>query len=279
MRAVFAVLLAAAASGLYALSSSVQALEARRTPPSTALRASLIARLVRQPLWLAGTAAGLVAWVLQAGALSLGSVALVQPSLGLGLVVLLLLAVAILGERVGERELGGVLAIAAAVALLGWAAPHATGRYTAAGAWVAGAGTVAFAAMPAILRRAGLAGGLATSVAAGLGFAWLGLATSFFDASFADRHWIATVLWGLGVVATSWGAVLAEMTSLQTWPATRAVPIAFGLEMIVPAVLDPILTVAAPPHPVAFAIALAVAGGGAFVLGSSPAVARAVEQR
>jgi drug/metabolite transporter (DMT)-like permease len=276
VRAVFAVLLAAAASGLYALSSSVQALEARRTPPETALRASLIARLVRRPIWIAGALAGLVAWLLQAGALSLGSVGLVQPSLGLGLVVLLVLAVAMLGERVGAREAGGVLAIAAAVTALGWAAPHATGRYTAAGAWVAGIGTVAFAAAPELLRRTGLASGLPTSVAAGLGWAWLGLATSFFDLSLADRHWVDAVSWGLGVVATSWGALLAEMTSLQTWPATRAVPIAFGLEMIVPAVLDPVLAQAAPPHPFAFGVALAVAGAGAFSLGSSPAVARAV---
>lgn len=276
MHAVFAVLLAMGASGLYAISSSLQAIEARRTPRSAALRASLIARLVRRPVWLAGSAAGLVAWPMQAGALALGSVGLVQPSMGFGLVVLLLFAAAVLRERIGSRELAGVLTIAAAIVLLGWAAPHKTGSYSSEGALAVFAGAIAFGGAPALLRRTGMASGLPTSIAAGLGWAWLGLATSFVDLSLAERHWVDALLWGVAVAATSWGALLAEMTSLQTWPATRAVPIVFGLEMIVPAMLDPILAQDAPPHPVAFALALVVAGGGAFVLGSSPAVARAV---
>ena len=65
------------------------------------------------------------------------------------------------------------------------------------------------------------------------------------------------------------------MTALQTWPATRAVPIAFGLEMLVPAALAAALTHATPPHPIAFGVALAVATTGAVLLGGSRAVARA----
>jgi len=278
MGAVFAVLLAMGAAALYAVSSSVQALEARRTPRSTALRVSLIVRLVRRPVWLAGAAAGTIAWPMQAGALALGSVGLVQPSLGFGLIVLLVLGATLLHERLGARELGGVLAIAAAIVVLGWAAPHETGRYSSAGALVVVTGAIAFAAAPALLRHLDLAAGLPTSIAAGLGWAWLGLATSLLDVSIANHHWLDAFLWALAVGATSWAALLAEMTSLQTWPATRAVPIAFGLEMIVPAVLDPILAQAPPPHPFAFGAALVVAAGGALVLGTSPVVARAVER-
>ncbi len=101
MRVGAALLLAFISSALYALSSSLQALEARRTPQSTALRASLLTRLVRRPIWLAGTAASLAAWPMQAAALAFGSVALVQPALGFGLIVLLLLGVTMLHERVG----------------------------------------------------------------------------------------------------------------------------------------------------------------------------------
>src|ERR1700759_800848 len=126
MRTVLAVVLAFAAASLYALSTSLQALEARRTPTSTALRAGLIARLVRRPLWLGGAAAGVAAWPMQAVALALGSVALVQPAQGFGLIVLLALGVVVLHERIGPRELGGVCAIALAVAVLGWAAPAET---------------------------------------------------------------------------------------------------------------------------------------------------------
>src|SRR5581483_478863 len=100
MRSAIAIILAFATAALYALSTSLQALEARRTPQSTALRASLVARLARRPLWLAGTAAGILAWPMQAAALALGSVALVQPALGFGLVVLLVLGVVVLHEHV-----------------------------------------------------------------------------------------------------------------------------------------------------------------------------------
>src|SRR4051795_5679248 len=136
MRVVLAVFLAAATAALYALATSLQALEARRVPTTASLRASLIAKLLRRPLWLAGTAAGVLAWPLQALALSVGSVALVQPAMGFGLVVLLVLGVTVLHERVGMREVVGVLAIGTAVAVEGWAAPAETGDFTTAGTWL-----------------------------------------------------------------------------------------------------------------------------------------------
>ena len=275
MRPVIAVLLAIATATLYALSTSVQAIEARRTSRTTALRASLLARLARRPLWLAGAAAGVVAWPMQAAALAVGSVALVQPALGFGLVVLLLLGVLVLGEHVGRRELAGVSAIVAAVAVLAWAAPSETGTFTSGGTWAVGIVAVLLAPAPYVLRAARLSGGLPTSIAAGLGWAWVGLVTSLVDVSLADRRWLAAVGWAVLVGLLSFGTLIAEMTSLQSWPATRAVPIAFGLEMLVPAMLAPGLTHAAPPHPVAFGLGLAVAFAGAVLLGGSRAVATA----
>src|SRR5437868_11961180 len=128
-----AILLAGTASSLYALSTSLQALEARREPTSDSLRASLLKKLVRRPLWLAGAAAGVVAWPLQAIALSLASVAIVQPALGLGLIVLLVLGVQLLHEHVGAREIGGAVLIAGAIGVIGWAAPAHTPAFTRGG--------------------------------------------------------------------------------------------------------------------------------------------------
>jgi drug/metabolite transporter (DMT)-like permease len=275
MRTFLAVVLAAVAASLYAVSTSLQALVARHAPKSEALSANLIKRLVRHPLWLAGTAAGLLAWPLQAVALSLGSVTLVQPALGFGLVVLLVLGVRVLHETIGARELAGVLAISAGVAVLGWAGPSQTGSFTTAGAWVTGVALVVVAPTPYVLRRLGRAGGLPTSVAAGLGWACLGLGTALLDAAIADRNLLAAVGWAAACGAATWGALLAEMTSLQMWAATRAIPVAFGLEMAVPAALAPFLTQRHPPHPVAFGLGLALACAGAVALGTSRAVARA----
>jgi hypothetical protein len=278
VRALIAVCLATVASSLYALSAALQALEARDAPPESALRASLLVGLVRRRTWLIGGAVGVVGFGLQAGALALASVSLVQPALGLGLVVLLVLGVRVLGESVGVREIGGGLAIAVAVAVLGWAAPSETGAFTTGGTWAAAAGIVVVAVLPYLLRAAHRAGGLETSIAAGLAWAWFGLGTALIDAALADRHFTVAILWGLGVAVAGWSALLAEQTALLAWPATRAIPVAFGLEMVVPAAAAPFLTQGGfgPLHGVPFVLALAVACAGAAALGSSRSVARAV---
>jgi drug/metabolite transporter (DMT)-like permease len=275
MRVFVAILLGGLTSSLYALSTSLQALEARRAPAETALRASLLEGLVRSRLWLAGTAAGLIAWPLQAIALSLASVAIVQPALGLGLIVLLALGTRLLHERIGVREIGGAAAIAGAIAVLGWAAPPETGSFTASGKVVVVALLVVAAVGPYLLRALGRADGLPTSVAAGVAWAAVGLATALIDAAIADRHWLVALAWGMGAAAAGWSGLLSEMTALQTWPATRSIPVVFGLEMSLPAALAPILTQTRPGHVAAFIVALVVALSGAVLLGSSRAVARA----
>ena len=273
MRVFVAILLGGLTSSLYALSTSVQALEARRSPVETALRASLLEGLVRRPLWIAGTAAGLIAWPLQAVALSLASVAIVQPALGLGLIVLLALGAHLLHERIGVREIAGAAAITGAIAVLGWAAPSNTGAFTTGGEAVVAVLLAAAAVGPYLLRAVGRADGLPTSVAAGVAWAAVGLATALIDASLADRHWLAALAWGAGAAAAGWAGLLAEMTALQTWPATRSIPVVFGLEMSVPAALAPILTHTAPGHVAAFGAALAVALAGAGLRAANPLTA------
>jgi drug/metabolite transporter (DMT)-like permease len=276
MRSFAAIVLAAFSSGLMALSTSLQALEAREQPRDTALRAALIERLVRRRVWLLGAAAGVAAWVFQALALTLGSIALVQPALGLGLVLLLVFGVRLLHERVGRREILGVTAIVASIAVLGWAAPESTGDFTHVGVVVVIVWVALVAAAPQILRALGWQTGLITSIVAGLGWAAVGLATALFDQGLADRHWLIVLAWGVAIGLASWGALLSEMTALQLWPATRAIPIAFALEMVLPAAVAPLLTVSGPGPAggVPFAGALLVAALGAGLLGSSRAVAR-----
>jgi hypothetical protein len=277
MRELIAVLLACVASSLYALSAAMQALEAREAPSSSALRASLLSGLVRRRVWLIGGLVGIVGWGLQALALALASISLVQPALGLGLIVLLVLGTRLLHETVGPREIAGSVAIAGAVSVLGWAAPSETGSFTTGGTWAVGVALVVVAALPYLLRAAGRVGGLVTSVAAGLGWAWLGLCTALVDASLADRRYAVALAWGVGVAIAAWSALLSEQTALQVWPATRAIPVAFGLEMAVPAAVAPFVTHHGfgPLYGVPFVLALAVACAGAVLLGSSRSVARA----
>ena len=275
MNILFAILLGGLTSSLYALSTSLQALEARRSSTGTALRASLLGSLARRPMWLAGTVAGLLAWPIQAFALTLASVAVVMPALGLGLIVLLVLGVRVLHERIGVREVGGAAAIAVAIAALGWAAPPDSAAFTSGGQVAIGALLALAAVGPYLLRALGRADGLVTSIGAGLAWAAVGLATALIDSSLADRHWAAALAWGAGAAAAAWSGLLSEMTALQTWPATRSIPVVFGLEMSVPAALAPILTTSRPGHLGTFIAALVVAVSGAVALGSSRVVARA----
>lgn len=262
-------------SSCYGAASALQALEARRVPRTAALRAGLIMRLLRRPLWLAGVGAGVLGWVCSAAALSLASVALVQPALGLGLIVLLVLATRLLGERVGPVEIAGSIAIVVAIGALAWAGPTESTSFTKAGTWTIGIGLLLIAAAPFALRAAGRAAGLPTSIAAGLGWACVGLATALVVDALSERRWLACIAWAIGVGLASWTTLISEMTALQFWPATRSVPVVFSLEMAVPAALTPLLAASSsPPHPVVFGLALAVACAGAVVVGRSRGVAK-----
>jgi hypothetical protein len=166
------------------------------------------------------------------------------------------------------------VAIAVAVGALAWAGPSEATSFTRGGSWAVGIAIVLTALAPFALRVVGLAGGLATSIVAGLGWACVGLATALAVSGLSDRRWLVAIGWGAGVALASGATLLAEMTALQTWPATRSIPVVFGLEMALPAALAPLLAEgASPPHPIVFGLALAVACAGAAVLGSSRSVA------
>ena len=53
---------------------------------------------------------------------------LVQPTLAVGLLLLLVLGVRILGEKVGPREIGAVILIIVSVGVFAWAAPREPGE-------------------------------------------------------------------------------------------------------------------------------------------------------
>ena len=106
------------AASCYDTGYALQALEARRAPARHALRPALLVHLLRRPLWVTATALSLIGWPLQVLALAHAPLTLVQPTLALGLLLLLALGTRILGERVGPRGLASVLVIIAAVGLI-----------------------------------------------------------------------------------------------------------------------------------------------------------------
>src|SRR5215472_13578246 len=91
--------------------ANLPAIDARR-----ALR--LLRILLTAPAWLAGFGLMLCGFGLQVVALTLAPVSVVQPILGSGVVILLVLSRIVLRERLGRLELGCVLCVAASIAAI-----------------------------------------------------------------------------------------------------------------------------------------------------------------
>jgi drug/metabolite transporter (DMT)-like permease len=251
-------------------------------PADRGLRLSLVARLARRPRWLAGTALGLFGWPLQAAALLLAPLTVVQPALAFGLVLLLVLGARTLHERVGARDVLAVVAIVAGVAGLAAVAPAASSHH--AGGWplaIALAALAAIALAPYALRRRRGVHGVAAAVCAGAAFAWSGLSTKFVADAAGAHHWVGAVAWTLATGLSSGLALLSEMTALQRRPATQVAPLVFAVQVAIPVLAAPALTgeswAHAPLGPAAIVAGLAVVIGGAAVLCTAPAVRALVD--
>jgi drug/metabolite transporter (DMT)-like permease len=130
------VLLSLGAALGYAISSVLQQRAAASQPAGYAMRATLIVRLLRRPLWLAGKAVDIVATILQAIAIHLGSLIVVEPLLASGLLFALPLGAAVAGTRLGRQDWQGALALTAGLAVFTVAAPDTGGRAAAPiGTW------------------------------------------------------------------------------------------------------------------------------------------------
>lgn len=227
--------IAAAAAACYETGYAFQALEARGVGARHALRVSLLGQLVHNARWLAATALSLLGWPLQVIALSLAPLALVQPTLALGLLLLLFLGARVLGERVGTRELVAVGLVVAGIACLAVAAPDRGTVTGGTGMTVALAVLVALALAPYAQRRrragllAVLATGAADSVAA--------LAAKLVAGDLADGRWGAAIAVAALAACAGVLATVSEMSALQRLPATRVAPIVLAVQIAVPVVV------------------------------------------
>ncbi len=218
----------------------VQALDAREAPREEGMRLTLITRLLRRRRWLLGLFIGFLGFPLQILAFADAPFVVVQPALAVGLLLLLALGVRMLGERVGPAEIAGVVAITAGIGLLAWGAPDHTEQHRSA-LDVASvmAVLVALTLVPYLARGRLREAAMPIILSSGLGFAAGNIASKLLSDNVNGRHWFPAALW-LGLIAlTGVFAILGEMTSLQRAPATRAVPIAFGIQTFLPILLEP----------------------------------------
>ena len=242
LRSGLGLLAACGASCLYDLGVAVQTLEARLVPVRHSLRPSLLGRLGRSRRWLGGTGLALLGWPLQVVALLLAPLTLVQPALALGLLLLLWLGVRLLGERVGRREIGAVLAIGVGVALMAWAAPGHTSAHAGTLALAAALGTLAIPALAPYLATGRDRGArLIVVLAAGAAYAWTGVSSKLISDELARGNLPAALAWASATCAMAALGLMSEMTALQRRQATHVAPVVYVVQVVVPVLLAPVL--------------------------------------
>jgi drug/metabolite transporter (DMT)-like permease len=255
----------------------LQALDARRVPQEHGLRLALLRRLLVRPRWAAGTAIGVLGWPLQLVAFSLAPVTIVQPTLALGMLLLLAGGARVLREPVGRREWAGAGAVVVGIALLTIANPPHTDQTASLGAILPlVVGLVVLVALPyALGNRRSTAWTLI--VAAGCAYALSALTGKLLTVALADRSAGAALAWAAATALCAGAGFLVDMTALQRFAATRVAPPMFVLETVIPVAAAPWLfgerwdTTAGGGVLLAAGLLLVLAGGG--VLGSSRPVA------
>jgi hypothetical protein len=267
---------AAGASTFYSLGIALQALDAKEAPHEEHLRLALARNLVSRGRWLAGTGLSILGWPLQIVALLLAPLVVVQPALAAGLLVLMVFAQRMLGEHAGRYEHLTMGAIVIGVVGAGLTAPPLGGTDASALTITIVLVALALASLfPYIFQAFGRRSPVTlTMLAAGLGFAWSGVATKLASDDLAQGHVLRAVAWGLSTAAASGVAVLSEMSSLQSRPAIQVAPVVFVTQTVVPVALAPLLFgerfSATPLGGIPLAASLIVLIAGAALLERSP---------
>jgi drug/metabolite transporter (DMT)-like permease len=143
--------LALAAAMVFALGTVLLQKAGMAEPPGGSA-SGLLLRMARRPLWLAGIAADALGFVLQAVALTIGRLAVVQPLLVSSVVFALPLGAKLTGQRVQRIDVFAALLVTAGlVAFLTIADPSGGRDDAPVGHWLVAGGAIAIAVVPLVL--------------------------------------------------------------------------------------------------------------------------------
>jgi drug/metabolite transporter (DMT)-like permease len=265
------------ASALFNVGIVLQALDARAAPRSLGLRLGLLARLFARPRWVLGWLLGLLGIWPQVVAYSKAPFVVVQPALTLGLLIVLVLAEHVLHERVGPREVVGVVAIIGGVALVAWGAPSHAETHRGG---IAVVGVMALLCtgglVPFLVRGTRMDTAMLTIVAAGCGFGATNVATKLLGDDFDAGHYGNAGTWGAIGLAMGVAATVTNMSAFARRAATTVVPVSTAVQTFLPIVLEPIFLRerwgSAGYDGIPMIAGLAVALLGSVLIAGSPAV-------
>lgn len=141
-----AIAAALAGSATYAIAIVTQQGAAARLPAQRAFDIAVVLRLARRPAWLAGLALVAVGVTLQAVALSLGRLVVIEPMFASGMLLALLLAAYRDRRPLRPAEWFAALAVVAGLGVFFMAGRPAGGQRSASAAALGGAAAIAVAA-------------------------------------------------------------------------------------------------------------------------------------
>lgn len=232
-----AVILALGAAAGFGVSNVTQ-MDAVRRQPATRLAsarghidAGVVVRAAREPLWLIGLAASIVGFGLEATALSMAPVVLVQPLIVAELPFALPLAAFVAGRRLGQREWTGILLVTAGlVAVVTTIRPNDSLIAGGGLRWLILFGSVGLLVVTLVAvagRSSGLGRTTGLAAAAGATFGLLSVVTKATTQDFSSHGLGALVTWqpwALAVIG------LVGMSLAQN--AYRAGPLAVSLPLL-----------------------------------------------
>jgi drug/metabolite transporter (DMT)-like permease len=280
--------LALAASAAFAAASVLQQHEARTAPTRHALHPQLILDLLRRRVWLAGSVAGVVGFVLEALALYFGPITLVQPLIITELLFALPLAARLSGGRLRPREwVGAGLVVSGLAVFLSSAAPSRGRSEISAPNGLAVLTVVAAIVVSALLVAPRRRGVLRTSMFATATGVTFGAMSSFLKAVvglLAARGLGAIAAWQLWVlVALALSGLVLSQSSFQAGPLAVSLPL---IDTLIPVTAGVIAVAAFGEHInhtpfIAYVEVLSAAAtiAGIAVLDSSPLVRRSERDR
>jgi drug/metabolite transporter (DMT)-like permease len=232
------IVLALVAALLFGVGTVLQQRAAMQVPDEEAMKAGLLVRLAKQPIWLAGIAADALGFVGQAVALAIGRIVVVQPLLATAVVFALPLGARLDKRRLTRREIVGAAAVVGGVAsFVVVANPTGGVDNPELSVWiVSGAVCLALTGLLVVLSR-GRPPGLKASLlgsAAGILFALSAVLTKAVADQLGDgildifTHWQVYAL-----VAVGWVSMTLSSAALQTGALAPAAATQMSLDPVV----------------------------------------------
>ena len=232
------IVLALAAALLFGIGTVLQQRAAMQVPDEEAMKAGLLVRLAKQPIWLAGIAADALGFVGHAVALAIGRIVVVQPLLATAVVFALPLGARLDKRRLTRREIVGAAAVVGGVAsFVVVANPTGGVDNPELSVWiVSGAVCLALTGLLVVLSR-GRPPGLKASLlgsAAGILFALSAVLTKAVADQLGDgildifTHWQVYAL-----VAVGWVSMTLSSAALQTGALAPAAATQMSLDPVV----------------------------------------------